>query len=140
MKKGFLTTIFVIVMVLAMLPAFAMTASAAETDTWDGTAASQAWESGSGSEATPYVIMTAEQLAKLAADVNGGTAYTNTYFKLGANLDLAGATYNWTPIGGYHTKNQTAATAKANNFAGVLDGNGMTISNLSSTTPAEAYG
>ncbi|MBE6982827.1 MAG: hypothetical protein E7435_00865 [Ruminococcaceae bacterium] len=140
MKKGFLTTIFVIVMVLAMLPAFAMTASAAETDTWDGTAASQAWESGSGSEATPYVIMTAEQLAKLAADVNGGTTYTNTYFKLGANLDLAGATYNWTPIGGYHTKNQTAATAKANNFAGVLDGNGMTISNLSSTTPAEAYG
>ncbi len=83
--------------------------------------------------------MTAEQLAKLAADVNGGTTYASTYFELGADLDLAGASYNWTPIGGYHTKNQTAATAKANNFAGILDGNGMTISNLSSTTSADAY-
>ncbi len=139
MRKRILSAIIAIVMVIGLVPIGALTVSAASEDTWDGTTAATAFDSGTGTVDDPYVIMTAEQLAKLASDVNGGTYYTDTYFKLGANIDLAGATHNWTPIGGYHTKDQTAATAKNNTFAGVLDGNGKTISNMSSTTEDSAY-
>ena len=55
-----------IVMVVGLMPGFSLTASAAEADVWDGTTAFQAWDSGSGAEADPYIIMTASQLAKLA--------------------------------------------------------------------------
>ncbi len=67
MKKRILGIMIAIVMVVGLLPTFAVTASATTgafegepvyfgggtstaTDTWDGTAASQAWDSGSGTE------------------------------------------------------------------------------------------
>ena len=101
------------------MPGFSLTASAAEADVWDGTTASQAWDSGSGTEADPYVIVTAAQLAKLAADVNSGTDYSGTYFKLGADLDLGGSDRIWTPIGdATHT------------FKGNFNGDGKTIFNM----------
>ena len=133
-KIGKLAVLWLTVYVmLSLVLALTFNASAADTvsDAWDGTVASQAWDSGSGTKEDPYIIMTAEQLAKLAADVNGGTYYADTYFKLGADLDLAGATYNWTPIGGYHTKDQTSSAAN-NTFAGTFDGDGKTISNMKS--------
>ena len=45
----------------------------------------------------PYQIATAEQLAKLANDVNGGTSYDNTYFVLTSDIDLSA--HRWKPIG-----------------------------------------
>lgn len=119
MKKRILSILLAIVMVVGLMPGFSLTASAAEADVWDGTTASQAWDSGSGTEADPYVIVTAAQLAKLAADVNSGTDYSGTYFKLGADLDLGGSDRTWTPIGdATHT------------FKGNFNGDGKTISNM----------
>ncbi|MBE8953884.1 MAG: hypothetical protein SR1Q7_12220, partial [Quinella sp. 1Q7] len=64
-------------------------------------------------------ITTAEQLAAFAKAVNGGNNYSGVTIKLGADLDLNGDNYSWTPIGnGNYT------------FKGTFDGDGHTISNL----------
>lgn len=91
----------------------------ARTDVWDGTAV--AWTRGDGTQTNPYLIETAENLAYLAAKVNNGAASYGIYYKLTADIDLAGSkSLQWTPIG------YTINTA----FAGNFDGNGHTISNL----------
>ena len=69
---------------------------------------------GSGTEADPYVITTETGLNKLATDVNGGTVYSDTYFKLGASITVT----DWTPIG---------QKGSDNKFAGTFDGNGQTV-------------
>ena len=84
-------------------------------------------------DATEFVLSSAEDLAGLAAIVNGtATNETSTYalrattyqddfagktIKLASNIDLAGK--SWTPIGNWDVP-----------FAGTFDGNGYTISNL----------
>ncbi len=89
-----------------------------ETGEWSDYPA-DSYESGSGTQADPYKIATAEQLAKLSNDANDGTlASTNTYFELVADIDLAGN--YWTPVG------HQIATA----FDGTFDGKGHKISNL----------
>ena len=83
-----------------------------EVSTWDGTV-------GTVPDAVEGVITitTAEQLAAVAAAVNGGNDYNGVTIKLGADLDLNG--HNWTPIGNdYHR------------FKGTFDGDNHTISNL----------
>ena len=86
-----------------------------DTDTWDGNV-------GTVPDAVNGVITitTAEQLAALAKNVNGGNDYSGVTITLGANIDLSG--HNWTPIG----KNDS------NPFKGTFDGNNAnyTISNL----------
>ena len=79
---------------------------------------------GGGTEANPYLISTAEELAKLAELVNAGNSdYNNKYYKLLENIDLGVAPYNegegWVPIG-----------SSSNGFYGSFNGNGKTISNL----------
>ena len=70
---------------------------------------------GSGTEANPYVITTEAGLNKLATDVNSGTVYSDTYFKLGASITVT----DWTPIG--------QKGSEINKFAGTFDGNGQTV-------------
>ena len=82
MMKKLFAMLLALMLCAGMIPGMVITASASEADAWDGTTASQAWESGSGTETDPYIIMTAEQLARLAADVNEGTSYAEKYFKL----------------------------------------------------------
>jgi hypothetical protein len=52
---------------------------------------------GDGSEANPYVINDVAALQQLATEVNGGTGYAGSHFRLTADIDLQGVT--WTPIG-----------------------------------------
>lgn len=59
--------------------------------------AQTAFGGGSGTEPDPYLIYTTDHLDQLAADVNNGNMYENTYFKLMVNLSYTGKTY--TPIG-----------------------------------------
>ncbi len=98
---------------------------------WDGTASAQ-W-SGSGTEADPYLITNAKQLAGLAKRVNGGLNYSGKYFKLTTDILLNDTTNwqnwenqapanSWTPIGDYRT-NETV-------FHGRLNGDGHTIAGL----------
>ena len=65
---------------------------------------------GEGTELNPYIITTPLQLQKLNENLE-------SYYKLGANIDLTGRT--WKQIG-----------SDAYPFKGGLDGNGYTISNL----------
>ncbi|MNS59397.1 The GLUG motif protein [compost metagenome] len=66
---------------------------------------------GTGTVSDPYIITTPVQLQKVNENVDA-------YYKLGANIDLAGRT--WTPIG------------RANYpFKGQIDGDGFVIRNLS---------
>lgn len=82
---------------------------------------------GDGSKTNPYEIATAEQLAKLARDVNNGNtpqAFLGKYFKLTADINLSGGI--WMPIGKYYNY------GNGNNrlFFGKFDGNGHVIKNM----------
>ena len=63
---------------------------------WDCTTKS-AWTYGSGTSADPYLIENAEQLAYFAEQVNAGTSYSGTYFKLTCDIDWNGCV--WYAIG-----------------------------------------
>ncbi|MBR5536670.1 MAG: leucine-rich repeat domain-containing protein, partial [Clostridia bacterium] len=79
------------------------------------TASAAAW-SGSGTEASPYLITNESQLRQLAADVKSGNSYNGKHFKVTTDIAL---TDTWMPIG-------TETTA----FRGSFDGNDKSISNM----------
>ena len=86
---------------------------------WDGTVA-DAFGGGTGTEADPYLITNARELALIAKNVNTVTTdYTGVYFKQTANINLDGA--EWQPIG-----NMSTTTS----FKGVYDGADYTIYNM----------
>lgn len=79
---------------------------------------------GDGSKTNPYEIAKAEQLAKLARDVNNGNTFRGKYFKLTADIDLSGGI--WMPIGKYYNY----GNGKNRLFFGKFDGNGHVIKNM----------
>jgi len=101
---------------------------------WDGTTAKE-FACGSGTKLSPYVILTAEQLAHLSFVIGAKDKdYLEKYYKLGADIILNEGTiiddkgalvadssklHKWTPIG-----NSSVA------FAGNFDGNGHSISGM----------
>ncbi|MCH5349797.1 MAG: hypothetical protein J1E40_10785 [Oscillospiraceae bacterium] len=80
----------------------------------DGDAVPLALFEGEGNGSSPYVISTAEDLKKLAEEVNGGNDYKGKFFKITADINLEG---KWTPIGTY---NDNPSTDKP--FSGSIDG------------------
>jgi hypothetical protein len=87
---------------------------------------------GTGTSGDPFLISTADQLARIAGLVNAGTAvYRSGCYRQTANINLGVAPYNagagWTPISG----NSVAQT-----FSGTYDGAGYTISNLTINRPS----
>lgn len=93
---------------------------------WDGTAAA-GFESGTGDSSDPYIIKTAEQLAFLAKQVNGGETYQGKYFQLEADLDLSGR--EWAPIG-----TETVP------FSGKFSGNGHVLTNVKISAAGDYIG
>ena len=88
--------------------------------TWDGSAAE--WTQGSGTQASPYLIESAQNLAWIAEMVNGGiTTYANTWFRLTTDLDMNNVA--WVPIGNSTT----------NLFCGKFDGDNHFIDNITIT-------
>lgn len=79
---------------------------------------------GDGSKTNPYEIARAEQLAKLARDVNNGNTFRGKYFKLTADIDLSGGI--WMPIGKYYNY----GNGKNRLFFGKFDGNGHVIKKM----------
>jgi len=85
---------------------------------------------GSGTEAEPYIIKTPEDLSDIRNDMGA-------YYKLGADIDLAGYDYDgagpdtggWKPIG----------NSSFNAFTGTLNGNGFAILNMTINRPDENY-
>lgn len=58
-----------------------------EANPWDGNVATD-FAAGEGTKSDPFMINTADQLAYLAKQVNDGTPYSNTFFKLGKDIVL----------------------------------------------------
>lgn len=84
---------------------------------------------GDGSKTNPYEIATAEQLAKLARDVNNGNtpqAFLGKYFKLTADIELSDGI--WMPIGKYY--NYGNGNGDNRLFFGKFDGNGHVIKKM----------
>lgn len=80
---------------------------------------------GNGTQKDPYIITTVEQLTKFSENAID-TDFKNTFFQLGADIDLNGN--EWAPIGrGY-------------DFNGTFDGKGFTISNFKITNTYQASG
>lgn len=117
-----LAIIALIAALFVINPGLGRSASAA----WDGTAAA-GFESGTGDSSDPYIIKTAEQLAFLAKQVNGGETYRGKYFQLEADLDLSGS--EWTPIG-----TETVP------FSGKFSGNSHVLTNVKISAAGDYIG
>lgn len=117
-----LAIIALIAALFVINPGLGRSASAA----WDGTAAA-GFESGTGDSSDPYIIKTAEQLAFLAKQVNGGETYQGKYFQLEADLDLSGR--EWAPIG-----TETVP------FSGKFSGNGHVLTNVKISAAGDYIG
>lgn len=87
------------------------------------------FDSGSGTENAPYLISSVDTLLAFAQSVNDGENYSGKYVALGGNLDLSGKT--WVPIG-------KSDHGKTTGFAGVFDGQGYTVSHVSSGSGSAA--
>ncbi len=120
MKKRIWGWLLCVVMLMSMIPAFALAAGA-----WDGTA-DTSWYS---ADAKAFTLTTPSQVAGLAQIVNGtadGVAkddFTGKTVNLGADIDLNHQ--EWTPIFEYR---------------GIFDGNGKTVKNLKITQYADNIG
>ena len=70
------------------------------------------FQSGNGTQANPFMIMTEGQLKNFAASVNGGATYEGQYIQLGNDIPL---TENWSPMG---------------TFSGTFDGQNHSVTGL----------
>lgn len=99
--------LLLIIMVMGVGSVWAQTVS-----TWEGTEATK-FASGSGTQADPYIISNAAELAYFGSQMNG----KSWYVKLAADIDL-------------NNREWTYGKNSATNFKGHFDGGGHTISNL----------
>ena len=100
---------------------------------WAQTTSFPTASGGTGTEGDPYLIATTADLDALAADVNSGTAYSATYFRMTADIDYAHTTdwddatsteNNYTPIG------NRVNSSTNHPFSGTFDGGGHTVSGI----------
>ena len=86
--------------------------------------AAEPFAGGNGTPSDPYLISTPEDLLLLSDQVNSGTEYLGSYFKITRNLDLSGYS-PWPSIG------TRMIASPVCSFQGILDGDGHTITGLS---------
>ncbi len=87
---------------------------------WNGTSASTSL-SGSGTQASPYLIKTGADLKYIENQVDGGNAFAGKYFKFANSINLN----NYSITIGYYN-----STSDYKAFGGILDGNNCSIKNL----------
>ena len=85
---------------------------------WNGSKVATSYNSGTGTEADPYVIFDGSQLKRFINQINAGETYAGKYFVIGSNINMGGYTLPMI--------SPTEETA----FAGTLDGNGFAVSNF----------
>lgn len=142
MKKLLTHSILVICMLFCAISAQAQTY-------WNGTADTEF--AGSGTEADPYLITTAEELAGLAARVNDTVNredFAGKYFKLTNDLYLTDFTepdttkwHEWEPIGKWTDEQEGPYEHYFDTcyFRGHFDGGNHTIHNIYMGTVGEIY-
>lgn len=114
--------------------------ASAQVSTWDGTW--EPWTHGTGTEADPFLIENAQQLAYLAYRVNNGLDANGTHisnhdyhYKMMIDVDLNGSeTFQWTPIGYWNSDSDYQC------FGGHFDGNNHTISGMYINSSANRVG
>lgn len=117
--KKFISLIIAAVMILSLSVSSVIFNVSAE-GAWDGATAATAFESGTGTEADPYVIANAEQLRYLADLINTkdtNITYNTLFYKLSADIDLGGNI--WYRIGNSDLP-----------FSGTFDGDGHKVFNF----------
>ena len=102
-----------------------LAAPAVPTTQWKDHAAAD-FAGGTGTQEDPYLIETAEQFAKIAADVSNRIYHNGDFFRLENNLDLSA--HRWNPIGQYNWLSDGSTVS--NYFGGFLDGNNKTVTGL----------
>ena len=95
---------------------------------WNGTDVATGFESGTGTQADPYVIFSGAQLAYLAQQVNAGVSYENTYFILSADIVLGNKAFSIIGTDADHA------------FKGIIDGKNHVIRDFTITSDALAVG
>ncbi len=136
MNKCIKTMVISLLLILSM----PMAKLSAQVSTWDGTY--EPWTHGTGTEADPFLIENAQQLAYLAYRVNngldagGGHVSNHDYhYKLMVDVDLNGSEdFQWTPIGYWNSD------ADYQCFGGHFDGNNYVITNLYISSNANRIG
>ena len=130
MKKSFILWIAMLITCMA----------SAQVSTWNGT--HEPWTNGTGTEADPFLIENAQQLANLAYRVNngldagGGHVSNHDYhYKLMVDVNLNGSnSFQWDPIGYWNSNTDYQC------FGGHFDGNNHTISGLYINSSANRVG
>ena len=84
------------------------------------------FESGDGTESSPYIIKTEDQLRAFAGSLNDKIDYTNKFVALGDNIKLSSA--EWKPVGRSDYL-----------FNGTFDGQGHTVSGMTLGSKDEAF-
>ena len=97
------------------------------TPVWDGSAA-EGFASGTGTQADPFIIETAEQLAFFANSVNGGTSYEGQFVCLANNIKLNEGTPS--PESGDNDNKWTSIGTANNRFKGTFDGKGNVVAGV----------
>lgn len=127
-----------VIMLLAAISFCFVLASGAFADGWQDKASTDWYTDDGGTEASPYVISTAEQLAGIAKIIKDAprsgakTTFADKYFVLTNDIDLKGE--EWLPIGWF------MSNASNNGFAGTFDGQGHSIVGLKVTKISNASG
>ena len=94
------------------------------------------FKEGAGTEESPYLLFDPSDFKNLATDVNAGTTYSGTYFKVAKKeIDFSGVSYTAIGKASYDTNGNEVPIA----FSGNLDGNGVTIMNLSTNKALFGY-
>ncbi len=123
------TKIFIFAAIFILAAAFMIpfATARAEAAGRDGTVSTEL--SGDGTESSPYIIGSAEDLAYLATAVNGGNDFSDKVISVTVSeIDLSGSTF--TSIG-YLYYDEAATTPDLKPFNGTFNGNGVVIKNLS---------
>lgn len=96
---------------------------------------------GEGSEESPYLISTAEQLIYLSSEINynNESKLNDKHYKLLNDIDLGGM--EWEPIGNAFLEDENDLdSTKIMPFLGVFDGQGYSISNYKITEHNNEFG
>lgn len=123
-RKSFILGIIISIFFSITCMSIPVFAKDAPNGIWTDYAATD-FAGGSGTAEDPWQIETAEQLAKLAVDVNSGIVdktHAKEYFVLTADLDLSA--HRWIPIG-YGDSNDSFHA-----FSSYFNGNNKTITGL----------
>ncbi len=111
--------------VLAMASFSEVSMVADKANPWDGSSAT-AFAGGTGTEADPFLIANAQQMAYFRDLVDGGNTFQNQFVKLSNSIDLCRV--NFDPIGyGYESKKYMS---DGKTFNGTFDGGNNTVTGL----------